>query len=133
MLRLFDAEEAEPYGSYIGDVYEGRTPLRAPIHDSLVLEIPNAHLDRVVEIAVREMQRPIAALPCDPAWGMGDCLSIGVDGKVGLDWKNTWKLTVAAAPVGVASDLRMTNLLADDDPDASDAEDTLELSTQAVA
>lgn len=90
MLRLFDPEQP----SYIGDAYYGRTPFRAPIHDSLLLEIPNRVWDQVVEKVFTEMLRPIPELPLD--WiagedrarlGMGDLLSIGVKAKQGLDWK----------------------------------------------
>jgi hypothetical protein len=86
MLRLFDPEEAEPYGSYIGDAYFGRTPLRAPIHDSLFLELPWRIRDRVLEIVVREMTRPIAQMPNPLEWGLGSHLVIDVEAKVGQDW-----------------------------------------------
>lgn len=92
-LRLFDPEEAEPYGSYIGDAYYGRTPLRAPIHDSFFLEIPRFISDRVLEIVVREMTRPIAQMPNLPAWGLGSHLSIDVEVKVGQQWSEMTKVT----------------------------------------
>ncbi len=83
MLRLF-ADKDSP--SYLGDVYYGKTPLRAPIHDSLLLEVPKAQRDRVVEILVREMTRPIAELPCPVEWNLGSHLSIGVEVKAGRNW-----------------------------------------------
>lgn len=95
MLRLFDPE----LDSYVGDAYYGRTPLRAPIHDSLLFEIPNRVWDRVTEIVYREMLRPVKQLPmtwCDEATraacGLGPYLTIGVDGKQGLDWKDMQKM-----------------------------------------
>ena len=91
MLRLFDPDSP----AYIGDAYYGRTPFRAPIHDSLLLEIPIRVWDKVVEHVYREMLRPIPELSLDwvPAadrqrLGMGTLLSIGVAGKAGMDWKH---------------------------------------------
>lgn len=86
MLRLFDPEESEPYDSYIGDAYYGYTPLRAPIHDSLFLEIPRRISDRVLEIVYREMTRPIQQMPMPESWGLGEYLSIDVEVKVGQSW-----------------------------------------------
>lgn len=90
MLRLFDPEQP----NYIGEAYYGRTPFRAPIHDSLLLEIPHRVWDAVVEKVFTEMLRAVPELPLD--WipvadrqrlGMGTALSIGVKAKQGLDWK----------------------------------------------
>jgi uracil-DNA glycosylase family 4 len=84
MLRLF-ADKTSP--SYIGDVYYGQTPLRAPIHDSLLLEIPTHHWDRVVKIVCMEMQRPVLAQPLPASWGRaGEYLAIGVAAKAGDNW-----------------------------------------------
>lgn len=91
MLQLFAYPD---HPSYIGDAYFGRTPLRAPIHDSLLLEVPNGQWDRVVEAVAREMQRPIVEQPLPKEWGMGEYLSIGADAKVGQNWKDTEKLTL---------------------------------------
>jgi uracil-DNA glycosylase len=85
MLRLF-ADRESP--SYLGEVYFGKTPLRAPIHDSLLLEIPDRAWDRTVEIVCREMQRPVIEQPLPASWGRGDgaCVAIGVAAKAGHDW-----------------------------------------------
>lgn len=84
MLRLF-ADRSSP--SYIGDVYFGKTPLRAPIHDSLLLEIPDRVWDRVVEIVCKEMQRPVLAQPLPASWGRaGEYVAIGVAAKAGKNW-----------------------------------------------
>jgi DNA polymerase len=83
LLRLFLDRD---HPSYIGDAYYGRTPLRAPIHDSMLLEVPDAQVDRVFERVCLEMQRPIAEQPNLPEWGMGSHLQIGVAAKIGLDW-----------------------------------------------
>ena len=86
MLRLFDPIEAEPYNSYIGDAYFGRTPLRAPIHDSLFLEFPRRIQDRALEIVIREMTRPCVQLPNPASWGLGEYLVVDVEAKVGMAW-----------------------------------------------
>ncbi len=91
ILRLFTPESP----SYIGDAYFGKTPLRAPIHDSLLLEVPNRQWDRVCEHVFREMQRPIPEQPLTgPLAQFGDFLSIGVAAKQGLDWGEMRKITV---------------------------------------
>ena len=86
-MRMLFAHPDHP--SYIGDCYFGRTPLRAPIHDSLLLEVPDRMWDRVVEAVAREMQRPILEQPLPAEWGMGEYLAIGADAKVGKNWKDT--------------------------------------------
>jgi hypothetical protein len=91
-LRLFDPAERCP--NYIGDAFFGQTPLRAPIHDSLLLEVPVSRVDVVRQKAAIEMQRPIPELPLDPAWHMGTHLAIGVAAKQGLDWKHMQKVQV---------------------------------------
>lgn len=83
LLALF----ADPGGPlYVGDAYFGRTPLRAPIHDSLLLEVPTRVWDRVVERVYRAMLAPVVAMPCPPEWHQGPFLSIGVEGKAGRTW-----------------------------------------------
>jgi hypothetical protein len=92
MLRLFDPE----HESYIGDRFYGRTPLRAQIHDALLLEVPLAEFDYVYERVVREMRRPIKQLWCPKEWGVGTpmpedpdgehYLSIGTEAKIGYNW-----------------------------------------------
>lgn len=89
-LRLFDHDSP----SYIGDVYFGRTPLRAPIHDSLLLEVPDRKWDYTVERVGQEMQRPILDQPNDPSWGLGSHLTIGVAAKAGVNWQDTVDIDV---------------------------------------
>jgi uracil-DNA glycosylase family 4 len=83
MLRLFDADEG---GRFIGDACSGETPLRAQIHDSLLLEIPDAKVDEVLAAAVFEMTSPILQQPCPVEWKLGPHLQIGVEAKVGKNW-----------------------------------------------
>lgn len=110
MLRLFDPESP----SYIGDCFGGRTPLRALIHDSLLLEIPEEKLDWVLERLVLEMQRPIPQLPLPQEWGMGPRLQIGVEVKVGPNWGEMKKLKELP---GVAYDELEPEYMGGDDPD----------------
>ena len=100
LLRLFLPDSP----SYIGDAYFGRTPLRAPIHDSGLFEIPDRCFDRVLERIVREMTRAVPELPLDwiePATraklGLGSHLHIGVAAKSGRDWQAMEKLKLPAA------------------------------------
>lgn len=72
--------------TYIGDCYFGRTPLLGPIHDSLLLMIPNRIFDRVAEIVSQVMQRPSERLPIPIEWGWGGFLPIGVSAKTGRNW-----------------------------------------------
>jgi uracil-DNA glycosylase family 4 len=88
-LYLFDEPD---HPSYIGDAYFGKTPLRAPIHDSLLLEVPDKQLDRVLEAAFREMVRPIEEQPLPAAWNLGPYLTIGVEGKRGRNWEDMEKV-----------------------------------------
>lgn len=97
LLRLFDPDSP----SYIGDAYFGRTPLRAPIHDSGLFEIPDRCFDRVFERIVFEMTKAVPELPLDwiaPAerarLKLGTHLHIGVAAKAGRDWHSVEKLTL---------------------------------------
>lgn len=80
--------------SYIGDAYHGRTPFRAPIHDSLLLEVPDRAWDRVYERVCREMLRPISEQPLPAVWGMGSHLQVGIAAKVGRNWLEMEEITV---------------------------------------
>lgn len=81
-LRLFLPDSPD----YIGDAYFGRTPLLVPIHDSLLLHVPNRAWDRVVETVIRVMQDPSERLPIPAAWGWGPSLPIGISAKAGKNW-----------------------------------------------
>jgi uracil-DNA glycosylase family 4 len=89
-LELFDPDS--PY--YIGDAYYGRTPLRAPIHDSDLFEIPHRVWDRVLERICLVMQRPLLNQPMPLDWGLGPFLSNEISAKVGDDWQDMEDLQV---------------------------------------
>jgi DNA polymerase len=91
MRNLFTRPD---HPSYIGDQYYGRTPFRAPIHDSLLLEVPDRAWDTVCEKVFREMRRPIAEQPLPAAWGMGSHLTVGIEAKAGGNWLDVEKITV---------------------------------------
>ena len=80
--------------SYIGDAYFGRTPLRAPIHDSLLLEIPVRMWDQVYEKVCLEMLRPIQEQPLPVEWNMGEYLTVGVEAKAGRNWLDVETIAV---------------------------------------
>lgn len=82
MLRLF----TPGMPNYIGDCYYGRSPLRAQVHDSLLLEVPVAMVEYVMTRLVAEMTRPIKQQPLPQDWNMGSHLQLGVEVKVGKNW-----------------------------------------------
>jgi len=92
LLRLFADRDAP---SYIGNAYFGRTPLRAPVHDSMLLEIPDRVWDRVFETVCMEMQRPVLEQPLPAEWGRpGEYVAIGIAAKAGSDWGQMENLVV---------------------------------------
>ena len=120
---LFDPDDPERDRYYIGDCYFGRTPLRAPIHDSFLMEVPTRKVDRVLERVFAVMERPVAALPNPPEWatlGLGSHLTIGVDAKVGPSWGEMTKVKRSA--VGVAHDTVTTAADPEEDDDILDLE-----------
>jgi len=72
--------------TYIGDAYYGKTPFRAPIHDSGLFEIPLAVWDTTCEKIFRAFQRPIAEQPLPESWGLGPLLRVGIEAKAGQNW-----------------------------------------------
>lgn len=103
---------------YIGDAYYGRTPLRAPVYDSLMLEVPTRAVDRVAERVFAAMGAGIEELGCPAPWGIGHHLTIGVDGMIGEDWaKDEMEPLV---PPSVASDVAVFADAAEDDEDLTD-------------
>ena len=105
--RLKEAEMAlfayPELPTYIGDVYFGRTPLCGPIHDSLLLHVPNRCVARVVEIVCRVMQEPSLRLPIPIEWGWGGFLPIGVAAKAGRNWGEMSDIEVPAWMIPVPS------------------------------
>ena len=114
MLLLFNPDSP----SYIGDAYFGQTPLRAPIHDSLLLEIPHRQWDRVCEAVFSVMARPIVQMPIPESWGWGSHLATGISAKVGLDWGTMEDLETKN--LGVGQDTIVTGAETDDEEDVSD-------------
>ncbi len=97
-VRLFKPDETP---NYIGEEFFGRTPLRAIIHDSFLLEVPDARVERVIERTAAEMTRPIVEMPLPAAWGLGEYLQFGVVVKVGKDWAHMEKVKVPQPWLGV--------------------------------
>jgi len=79
---------------YIGDAYYGRTPLRGPIHDSLLLEIPDRTWDQTCERIFTAMQRPLVNQPIPAEWSMGPYLTNNVGAKAGHDWEKMERIAV---------------------------------------
>lgn len=101
MLRLFHPESE----SFIGDAFYGKTPLRAPIHDSLLLEVPVRTESTVLDRVYREMLRPIPEIPLPVEWELGQYLSIGISAKAGVRWSDMEKVKIPDyEDLGVAGD-----------------------------
>jgi len=60
--------------------------LRLLIHDSILGETLEGELEGCLNTSRDVMEAPIPQLPLDPAWGMGEFLSIGSEAKVGNCW-----------------------------------------------
>lgn len=84
---------------YIGDAYFGRTPLLHPIHDALLLHLPNRVYDRILEIVVRVMQDTLSMFPVPAEWQMGPFLRIGASAKGGRTWDARDMHTIKIAPI----------------------------------
>lgn len=80
MLWLQDA--SSPY--YVGDMYNGSTPLRAFIHDSILAEVPLSRKDEYIEKLKGAMTQPIKVQPLP--WDPSNYLTIQADVKVGSNW-----------------------------------------------
>lgn len=118
-LRLFHPDSPDS----IHDAYFGRTPLLHPVHDSLLLHVPNRIYDRVLAICVRVMQDELKALPIPPEWKMGRYLRIGVAAKGGRTWdaRDMKKLKVEPIRFGVEHPDDQPLIGHDDDSDLWDA------------
>lgn len=60
--------------------------IRLLIHDEIFFECPEGEAEGVLDLSRQIMEAPIPELPLDPAWGLGECLSIGSEGKRGNVW-----------------------------------------------
>lgn len=60
--------------------------LRLQVHDSLVLHLPEDHVEAIGRQIFAIMTEPCPALPLDSALGLGVCLGIGAEAKVGRTW-----------------------------------------------
>ena len=81
-LELMDAASE----NYIGDMFGGKSPIRALIHDSILLEVPVTRAEEAISKLRSAMTRPIEEQPCPKEWGMGEYLTIGVTVKQGSSW-----------------------------------------------
>lgn len=60
--------------------------MRLLIHDSIIGECHEEELEECLKVSQMIMEAPIKELPLDPAWGMGEYLSIGTEAKTGKTW-----------------------------------------------
>lgn len=78
----------KPGPFYIGDLWKGKTPIRALVHDSILFELPKEKLDYAVDKVVKSMMLPIIAQPNPVEWNLGSHLTIGVEVKAGENWQD---------------------------------------------
>jgi DNA polymerase I-like protein with 3'-5' exonuclease and polymerase domains len=60
--------------------------LRLLIHDSILGESQEEEVEECLRVSEQVMEAPIPELPLDPAWEMGEYLTIGTEAKVGKSW-----------------------------------------------
>jgi uracil-DNA glycosylase family 4 len=108
LLRLLADPEAP---DYIGDLYYGQTPLRAPVHDSGLFEVPTPKVDHALERITRQMTAPILQQAG---------LTIGVAAKVGFDWASCEERPVGGSPIQQAVEGLIHPMEAEDAEDVED-------------
>jgi uracil-DNA glycosylase family 4 len=97
-LRLTNPDDP----AYIGSMWHGKTPIRALIHDSILLEVPKLLADAAIEALYSAMTRPILSQPIPATWGSKDThLKIGIGVKVGESWGS---MELVEPGVGVSLD-----------------------------
>lgn len=113
VLRLFDPENHPDL--YVGDVFFGDSPVRALIHDSVLLEVPKDKAEETIARVVKSMTMPIAQQPNPPEWHAqhGTHLSIDVAVKVGSNWADMHNYDIQE--LGVAWDTAVPEKEEDED------------------
>lgn len=108
-LRLTRPES--PY--YLGNIFYGKTPIRALVHDSILFEIPGDRVHWACQKIYDCMTLPVVQQPLPKEWKLGEFLQIGVAVKTGLNWgeydkehpdRNPHGMRPWKAEAGVASD-----------------------------
>lgn len=137
-LRLFapPAAQEEAFDrtypdSYIGDRYFSQTPLRAIIHDSFLMEVPDALLADTIDRALGEMRRPVAEMPLP--WAPDENLTLDAAVKVGKNWApasdenpdgmKKWKGAAPVSEVALDSEPAEADLDDDDLDDEGEGEE----------
>lgn len=80
---------------YIGNLFNGKTPIRMLTHDSITLEVPLHEEDYATKMLVAAMLVPIKQMPLPKEWGLGEHLSIGVEVQRGVKWSEMEDVKVA--------------------------------------
>mgnify|MGYP001315058868 CR=1 FL=1 len=82
---------------YVGEWAEGKTPLCAPIHDSLLFHVPDQGHEDFVACAVEVMRRPLYQMPCPEEWNIGPYIRTNVEVKIspaGGSWGDVSTMTI---------------------------------------
>jgi len=85
-LNMTDMADPDNIWGYYYEEDQPKTPIRALIHDSVLLEVLENSKDEVIEKVAKVMTRPVRQMPCPPEWGVGEYLTVGVAVKVGKNW-----------------------------------------------
>lgn len=103
-ISLFHPES--PY--YMGEIADGKTPLIAPIHDSLLLHVPDRMVDWVVMNVLQVMRTPFWQMPMPAEWNMGSHLRVNVSVKVspiGGSWADCEEIQIPDMAPATASEI----------------------------
>lgn len=115
--------------SYMGEIADGRTPLVAPIHDSLLLHMPDRVCDWAIMNAIQVMRTPFWQMPCPEEWGIGSHLRVNVSVKVspiGGSWADCEEIQIPDMVPATASEILYLPV------DEAEYEDVGDLSTRVV-
>lgn len=129
-LMLFHPDSPD----YIGELADGRTPLIAPIHDSLLLHVPDRIHEWVIMHCAEVMRRPIPTMPLPAEWNMGTHLRVNVAAKVSPVGGSWAECDDVKLPDMAAETARETLYTPVDDAEWEDVEDLqVEMKTREVA
>ncbi|MCP4900196.1 MAG: hypothetical protein GY906_24760 [bacterium] len=82
MLMLMDKEG----DCYVGDLFYGKTPIRALIHDEILAEVPENKLDIFYERCAKAMTYPVFSQALPKNWELGEYMQHRAEMKVGQNW-----------------------------------------------
>lgn len=131
-LTLFHPESP----NYIGEAAEGRTPLCSPIHDSLLLHVPDRGHEMILSIVVEVMRRPLLQMPCPAEWGIGSHIRTNVAVKVspvGGSWEDVETIEIPDMAPATASETLYLPVEESEWEDMAELETKVEMEKRRIA